>query len=268
MFSIKNLKVYNIIVFTIYFIFLGFEFRELKEYKRIVKIEANYKIQENQIKNMNEIIKIIRQEKHDFANHINVIWGLCLLNKPNTIERINEYVAGISDTVHSSFKYISTGNDYLDGLLSIKNNYAEKNNVKFDVFIEEPFSSLKIKENQLISIVSNLIDNAFEAFQSKAAMENKKISICTFIEANKFYIEVSDNGDMIPDTLRDKIFHPGFSTKSSESSDHGFGLHIIKQLVEQNNGKIQLESTLENTTFSIQFEMGVEHNEQLNKLSS
>ncbi|MFT8314198.1 MAG: ATP-binding protein [Clostridium sp.] len=253
-FNIKNVKIYNCIIFVVYFIFLIVQLKELKEYRRVVDIEASYKIQEHQIKDMEEIISIIRQEKHDFANHINVIWGLCSLNKPNAVEQIKTYVMGISDTLHSSFKYIDTGNDYLNGLLSLKNNYAMKNNINFNIMIDELFSSIEIKENELISIISNLVDNAFEAFQLKSNIENKEISINTFIRDKKFYIEISNNGDMIPEDIQEKIFNRGFSTKTKKSYDHGFGLYIIKQLIKQNNGSISLESTPERTKFLIEFE--------------
>jgi signal transduction histidine kinase len=253
--NIKTSKIYNCAIFIMYFIFLIVQLKGLKEYKRIVNIESRYKIQEHQIKDMEEIISIIRQEKHDFANHINVIWGLCSLNKPNAVEQIKNYVVGISDALHSSFKYIDTGNDYLNGLLSIKNNYAMKNNINFDIMIDEPFSSIKVKENELISIISNLVDNAFEAFQLKSNIENKEISIDTFIEDKKFYIEISNNGDMISEDIQDKIFNRGFSTKTKKSCDHGFGLYIIKQLIKQNNGNIFLESTPERTKFLIEFQI-------------
>ncbi|MBP2033900.1 signal transduction histidine kinase [Clostridium algifaecis] len=254
-FNIKNAKIFNILIFILYFILLVMGFKELKEWEKVINIESSYKVQEHQIKNMEEIISIIRQEKHDFANHVNVIWGLCLLNKPNTVERIKNYVTGISDNIHSAFKFFNTGNEYLDGLLSIKNNYAMKNNIDFNITIDEPFSSIKIKENELISIISNLVDNAFEAFQLKANIENKKISVNTFIKDENFYVKISNNGDMIPQNIKSKIFDKGFSTKTKKSSDHGFGLYITKQLIEQNKGCITLESTSEKTKFLIKFEI-------------
>ncbi|MDF2505107.1 ATP-binding protein [Clostridium sp.] len=254
-FNIRNIKIYNCIIFVLYFIFLIVQLKELKEYRRVVDIEASYKIQEHQIKNMEAILSIIREEKHDFANHINVIWGLCSLNKPDTVEKIKSYVMGISDKLHSSFKYIDTGNDYLSALLSIKNSYAVKNNINFDIMIDEPFSSIEIKENDLISIISNIIDNAFEAFEVKSNIENKEISIDSFSEVKKFFIEISNNGDMIPEYIQNKIFYKGFSTKTKKSHDHGFGLYIIKQLIQQNNGTISLESTPERTKFLIEFKM-------------
>lgn len=259
-FNIKNIKTYNIVVFIIYFLSLLIAFKDLREREKIITINNNYKVQEFQIKNMEEIINIIRKEKHDFANHINVIRGLCLLNKPNTVERINDYVIKISDTIHSSFRYLDTGNDYLDGLLSIKNNYAMKNNINFKVIIDEPFSSIKIREDELISIISNLVDNAFESFRSNPDAKDKEISITTFRKDKKFCIEAADNGDVISESIKRKIFDKGFSTKTKESNDHGFGLYITKQLVEQNNGTIALGSVPERTKFLVEFEL-----EEINK---
>ncbi len=254
-FIIKNIQTYNILIFTVYFIFLILKFKNLKEKETLVNINAKYKVQESQIKNMEEIISIIRQEKHDFANHINVIQGLCMLNKPNTVERINDYVLKISDTVHSSFKYLDTGNDYIDGLLSIKNNHAMKNNIDFEVMIDEPFDLIKIRQDELISIISNLVDNAFEAFQSKSYTDYKEIAVSTFREHEDFCIEVADNGDVISENMRKKIFDRGVSTKTSKKSDHGFGLYIIKQLVEKNNGSICVESSPEITKFTVRFKI-------------
>ncbi|OAA92070.1 sensor histidine kinase [Clostridium ljungdahlii] len=253
--DIKNIQTYNILIFTVYFIFLILKFKNLKEKETLVDINAKYKVQESQIKNMEEIISIIRQEKHDFANHINVIQGLCMLNKPNTVERINDYVLKISDTVHSSFKYLDTGNDYIDGILSIKNNYAMKNNIDFEVMIDEPFDLIKIRQDELISIISNLVDNAFEAFQSKSYTDYKEIAVSTFREHEDFCIEVADNGDVISENTKKKIFDKGFSTKTSKKSDHGFGLYIIKQLVEKNDGSIYVESNPEITKFTIRFKI-------------
>ena len=203
---------------------------------------------------MEEIIKIIRQEKHDFANHINVIQGLCLLNKPDTVEKIDSYVRKISGTIHASFRYLNTGNDYIDGMLSIKNNYAMKNNIDFKAIIDEPFSSIKIREDELISIISNLIDNAFEAF-TKSDVGDNEISITTFKEDRNFCIEIADNGDIIPKNIIEKIFNRGFSTKVKQNDLHGFGLYITKQLVEKNNGTISVESIPGKTKFLINFKM-------------
>jgi len=251
--DIENNKMYNMIIFSIFFAFSISAFLNLKEREKIMNINSKYKVQEHQISNMEEIISIIRQEKHDYANHINVIQALCCLNKPNTVERIKEYVSKLSDIIHLSFKYLDTGNDYIDGLLSIKSNYAMKNRIEFKVMINEPFSLLKIREDELISIISNIVDNAFEAFRLKSTTENKEISINTFLDNSEFCIEIADNGDVIQEETIKKIFEKGFTTKTKEKGDHGYGLYITKQLVEHNNGSISVESTSQNTKFLVKF---------------
>jgi len=40
---------------------------------------------------------------------------------------------------------------------------------------------LKIREDELISIISNIVDNAFEAFGLKSCTGNKEITITTFL---------------------------------------------------------------------------------------
>lgn len=253
--NIKNVMAYNVIVFLIYFIFLLIQIKDLKERENLLNIYNSYKVQEKQIQNMEEIISIIRQEKHDFANHINIIQGLCLLNKPNTVERIRDYVSKISDSIHSSFRYLNTGNDYIDGLLSIKYNYALKNSINFQVIIESPLDDLNIKADELISIVSNLIDNAFESFRGKESSENKNIIFNTYLEYNKFCIKIIDNGEPIPEAIKNKIFERGFSTKVKLKQDHGYGLFITKDLVENNNGEIHFKSIEGETYFLIKFPM-------------
>jgi len=253
--DIKSNKMYNVLIYSIFFTFSIIAFVYLKEREKMININNKYKIQKYQISNMEEIMSIIRQEKHDYANHINVIQALCCLNKPNAVEKIKEYVSKISDTIHTSFTYLNTGNDYIDGLLSIKNNYAMKNKIDFNVIIDESFNFLKIKEDELISIISNIIDNAFEAFKLKACTENKEISITTYLENTTFCIEIADNGEGIPEEIKNKIFEKGFSTKTKQKGDHGFGLYITRQLVEHNDGSISVDRVSGKTKFLVKFKM-------------
>lgn len=259
-YDMKNIATYNILIFTLYIAFFIVAIRDLKEREKLINIKNKYKIQEYEIKNMEQIISIIRQEKHDYANHINVIQALCCLNKPNAVERIKSYVSKISETIHSSFRYLDTGNDYIDGLLSIKNNYAIKNEIDFRVIINESFSTLKIREDELISIVSNLVDNAFESFEKNLTLENKKVSFETILENEKFIIRIIDNGILIPESILKNIFIKGFSTKIEKKEGHGFGLFISKELVEKNHGIISVESNIVEsniieTIFSVMFDL-------------
>ena len=64
------------------------------------------------------------------------------------------------------------------------------------------------------------------------------------------YISVEDTGEGIPEEVKDKLFTPLFTTKSK---GQGFGLAVVKRLVEAQDGKISFESKQgKGTTFTIQ----------------
>lgn len=250
----KNSFVFtNISMFTFYLIICTIKIKNIMDKFKNLQIQNNYQIQEKQIKNMDEIISVIRMEKHDFANHMSVISGLCALNKPDSLQKISEYINKISAHSNESFVYMNTGNDYLDGLLSIEKYSAMKDKIIFDVEINEPLSMIDIIEDEMVSIVSNLVDNAFDALKIKKDAESKEICIATFLRKDKFCIEVANNGDVIPPEYIDKIFDKGFSTKTKSKGERGYGLYITKQLVEKNKGKISVESNENETIFLVEF---------------
>ncbi|MBY0424133.1 MAG: HAMP domain-containing histidine kinase, partial [Cytophagales bacterium] len=97
-------------------------------------------------------------------------------------------------------------------------------------------------------IFTNLILNAIQAVPIGRVPQ---IIIGQKIINDKFtQISVSDNGDGIPDEIKDKVFLPNFSTKYAGS---GIGLALAKKGIEQAGGKIWFESEAGNgTTFYIE----------------
>ncbi|NGT62269.1 ATP-binding protein, partial [Clostridium perfringens] len=73
----------------------------------------------------------------------------------------------------------------------------------------------------------------------------------TYYSFNYFVLKIQNNGPEIPDKILNKIFDSGFTTKENKESNNGFGLAIVKELVESYNGKIQVSSTDEFTEFTI-----------------
>ncbi|WP_347711162.1 ATP-binding protein [Clostridium perfringens] len=77
------------------------------------------------------------------------------------------------------------------------------------------------------------------------------MKINTYYSFNYFVLKIQNNGPEIPDKILNKIFDSGFTTKENKESNNGFGLAIVKELVESYNGKIQVSSTDEFTEFTI-----------------
>jgi signal transduction histidine kinase len=91
---------------------------------------------------------------------------------------------------------------------------------------------------QLSRAIINLVKNGIQAIP-----ENKvgKIVIQLKRRGHMAVIEVADNGTGIPVELRDKLFGPSFTTKTSGM---GLGLAIVKNIVENFSGSIRFETEL------------------------
>mgnify|MGYP000660244858 FL=1 len=103
-----------------------------------------------------------------------------------------------------------------------------------------------LDKTQLIRIVTNLVKNAIQATEKE---ENPKIDVIVISENNNLKIVVSDNGKGIPKEVKDLIFEPKFTTKTSGM---GLGLGMIRNIIEAYKGSISFTSKEgEGTAFTV-----------------
>ncbi|OQD44113.1 ATP-binding protein [Croceivirga radicis] len=106
----------------------------------------------------------------------------------------------------------------------------------------------KLDRTQLIRVITNLVKNAIQALPE---VSSPRILVTVAEEADWIKICVADNGVGISDTVKDKIFEPKFTTKSSGM---GLGLGMVKNIVENYNGKIEFTSQEgKGTVFTVRF---------------
>ncbi len=105
---------------------------------------------------------------------------------------------------------------------------------------------VQIDKTQLIRIITNLIKNAIQATQD---VDEAKITIDVKETESHAIIKVSDNGIGIPEDIINRIFEPQFTTKNAGM---GLGLSMVKKIINNHNGKIEVESKLNTyTSFTI-----------------
>ncbi|MRT94490.1 PAS domain-containing sensor histidine kinase [Ancylomarina sp. 16SWW S1-10-2] len=133
--------------------------------------------------------------------------------------------------------------DILKHALSLYQN--DKHDIKLNLNgIDEAMASLD--REQFVRIYVNLLNNAIEAIPNdKAGI----IKIDLKKENGYWLTSVSDNGKGVDPNIKERLFYPNFTTKSSGM---GLGLAIVKNNVTQAGGKIWVESELgKGSTFYI-----------------
>jgi len=123
-----------------------------------------------------------------------------------------------------------------------------------NIIVEKKYDfipSIKIDRIKMLQLLTNLIQNAKDAFKDSKKNEPKKIIIHAYQKNDScFAIEISDNGVGIPKALIQKIFSYGFTTKQN---GHGFGLHSSALAAKEMGCSLELLSQGDspNTIFSI-----------------
>jgi CheY-like chemotaxis protein len=99
---------------------------------------------------------------------------------------------------------------------------------------------------QLDQVVMNLAINATDAMP-----DGGRLSIRTGREGAMAYVSVEDTGCGIPEALRSRVFEPLFTTKPVGLGT-GLGLSLVRDIVSQHGGRIDLESAVgAGTTFRV-----------------
>jgi two-component system nitrogen regulation sensor histidine kinase NtrY len=100
---------------------------------------------------------------------------------------------------------------------------------------DEQLPEFKFDPDQIKRVLMNLLDNAVAAVHDQA---EPRVAVRTQYDSLLKLVRVSvlDNGVGIPDSDRDRVFEPYFSTKENGT---GLGLSIVRRIIEDHNGFIR-----------------------------
>ena len=110
---------------------------------------------------------------------------------------------------------------------------------------DESIGKINIVAQDIGRVILNLITNAFYAVNEKSKQNitgyEPIVVVSTKKENNKVLIAVKDNGNGIPDKIKDKIFQPFFTTKPTGQGT-GLGLSLSYDIVKAHGGEIKVEN--------------------------
>lgn len=131
---------------------------------------------------------------------------------------------------------VQTGHPLLDTILTLKEEQARQQDTQLQGCVSANLDLAAVDINDLASLCSNLLNNALEAVSQIMQTEQRKI----------WYQLTQRKGDLYF-TVRNTtagpvhIIHNSVATTKADKALHGFGLTILKGIVEKYEGSYQLQ---------------------------
>jgi len=194
----------------------------------------------------------------DFKDEVSRSNLIKILQKAaNETSRLNRLVADLLNVSRIEEKRIELEKHRVDIEVLINEvveelqSLAKSKNIQINTICENSKKdhNLVCDRGKIYQAILNLLDNAI-----KYTPSGTKIKISDWIENNKFFISISDNGQGIPKELHHVIFEkfqqaPGSYLKQNTGT--GLGLFIVKSFIELHGGSLRLDSEVgKGTTFT------------------
>ena len=182
----------------------------------------------------------LRAQRHDFMNHLQVVFSLLELED---YKEASDYIERVYGDIRRVSRTLKTAHPAINALLAAKVGDCEARGVHVDLQIESPWAGLPVESWEMCRVLGNLIDNAMDAMKD-APEPRLLIRLSESVQSYTFVI--ANNGPMIQPSIAERIFQRGFSTKCE---GRGMGLSIVRGIMESGGGRLTLASDERETRF-------------------
>ena len=197
--------------------------KELHEH-RMFELESS-----NQLQLYNTILSDTEKQRklsHEYKNQIQCIQTLCETAQYDELKR---YLHQITDKVLHDLDRINTNHAIVNAVINVKYQETVEKNILF-IFQLNDMSKLKLESEDIVILLSNLLNNAIEACEH--CNTERMIKLKLILENEQLILSVwnTHENTLIP---KDKSFQ---TTKTEDASCHGIGLQNVIHVIEKNHG--------------------------------
>ncbi|AFC29524.1 DctS [Paenibacillus mucilaginosus 3016] len=204
-------------------------------------------VQEVYTDKIDDLFRSMKEQQHDFNNHVAALSALVQLKQ---YEELTRYTEQLTEETHALNDIIQINVPALCAIVQAKLIESAQRKIRFTHDVENLSGANlgALKATDLVKVVSNLLDNAFDAV-SASPRSDKHVGLTGRLADGRLQFVVANNGEPIPGAVRERLFEAGFTTKT-ESGDHeGLGLSIVQSILSRYKGQIEVHSSKAETRF-------------------
>lgn len=176
-----------------------------------------------------------RKLRHDMKNHWQMVQTLLASGR---LSEALDYTSRIQDQLEfhtRSHQIISTGNPFLDAVLTSKLGQAAASGIQVDTEIMV-VKNMKIDMVDCGIIFGNILENAIEAYLKQSGEADRRILVKLLYKKGMLVCGICNSMD--PDTS----VRSGFATTKPEAESHGLGLPNVREAVTGYGGTLNLKA--------------------------
>jgi signal transduction histidine kinase len=166
--------------------------------------------------------------------------------------RISAIVGAVRDYTHMDRASVQTVDvhDGLESTLTMLAHPLKRGDVRVERDYDRGLPPVTVHASQMNQVWTNLIHNAIDAVDGAGV-----ITIRTGRLGDELVVEVADDGPGIPPELAGRVFDPFFTTKDVGAGT-GLGLDIVRRIVANHRGSVQVSSEPGDTRFTVRLPLG------------
>ena len=188
----------------------------------------------------------MRAQRHDFMNHLQVVYSLIEMNEPGEAMAYMDKIYGDMQRVS---RMLRTACPAVNALIQAKLVEARERGAELKLSIAAKWDDELMPAWEICRVLANLIDNALDAACAAEHPEGvlPTVELVLGEDLRSWFFSVRNNGPAISEKARERIFEPGFTTKAT---GQGMGLYIVSRTIAEMGGQITVESHDGDTVFS------------------
>ncbi|KRF25443.1 histidine kinase [Phycicoccus sp. Soil803] len=184
------------------------------------------------------LTEALRSQAHESSNRLHAIVSLIELGHPERALAFATDELQVSQRLTDSVVG-SVGEPALTALLLGKAAQAAERGIDFRIAEDATWPQDTTPVRDVVTIVGNLIDNAFDAVTPESG--ERRVEVSSRVEGDHVVLSVVDSGPGLPPDAVDQAFRRGFSTKEQGSAGRrGIGLALVAQSVARLGGEMEV----------------------------
>lgn len=171
----------------------------------------------------------LRAIRHEIKNHDAYMAALI---EAGDYDRLHEFLSTYALLHEEATHYVASGNPIVDAVVNSKTALARSKGLTLDAMLAVP-PELPFDEEDIFSLLANLLDNAIEGTTLADGSESRPIQLKVRPEAGYYFISVTNPCD--PNQVRHGRSGE-LVTSKRDREIHGYGTRIIKRIADKYHG--------------------------------